>query len=523
MKRLLTMFAYRHPYSFHKRILYILYIVATVVASLTTLFIILTAGSNDPHALAVTSFAFFAVTLIAVIAVIVYSRIVAASKAEYEITKEYFVEETYVYNEQLIRKMANNSLKNKNSKTIVAVFSIRGLANIRTTFGQQGIKIINSAIRDSIIETIEVDNTYAYGFNAIKGFVIFKRTNDVDEFVEEIKAISEKVNKHLEETGTIPNIAILTGVAVGDDGNIYDELAEKATVASTYNLSTRVLSDAIIYNDELMTDGEGERTLSIELGNAINEEQLQVYYQPKFSLKTNTFYGAEALIRWNHPSRGLLPPSLFVPFAEQSNRIIDIDMYVFDHVCRDIVKWRKEGKRILVVSINLSRKTSLDPNIIPFYKETLERYDIDPKWIDIELTESQAAQDSLFVSSIIRKVKALGMETSIDDFGTGYSSFSSLKKIPFDTLKIDKSFIDEIELDEKSRNIVKSINDIGHSLDMKTLAEGIETESQVKIAREIGINGIQGYYFSRPLNEFEYQRFLANNEFEHNEKKEVKA
>lgn len=523
MTHLLTMFAYRHSYAWHRKVLRTLFIIFSVIASLTIVLGALTIMNENNKSLSIASFALFLLTFLASIVVIVYSRIVASSKADYEITKEYFADDAYIYNENLIKRLTNYSLKSKNTKTVVAVLAVRGISNLRATFGQQGIKIINSAIRKSITETIALNDSYAYGFNALKGFIMYKRTNDVEAFIEEIKTVAEKTNKHLEESGTLPNVAILAGLAVGDSQTTYDDLFEKATVASTYNLSSRVVSDTIVYNDELMTDGEGERTLSIELGNAINEEQLQIYYQPKFNLATNTFYGAEALIRWNHPARGLLPPSLFIPFAEQSSRIIDVDMYVFEHVCRDIVKWRREGKRMLVISVNLSRKTSLDPNIIRFYKETMERYDIDPKYIDIELTESMAAQDSLFVSSIIRKIKAMGMETSIDDFGTGYSSFSSLKKIPFDTLKIDKSFMDEVELDEKSCNIVKSINNIGHSLDMKTLAEGIETESQVKIAREIGINSIQGYYFSRPLSEFEYQRFLANNEFEHNNKKGVKA
>lgn len=523
MKRLLTLFAYRLPYRTHKRNLYVLYCILLGMVLLTTLFMLLSVGNKNPHNFIVTSFFFLILTIIGIATVIIYLRIVAAAKADYEMIKEYFSEETYVYNEALIRRMTNKALKEKNGKALVAAIVVRGISNIRTTFGQQGVKIINSALRNSIKETIQVNDEYAFGFTPVKGFIIYKKTGDTEAFVEEIRKICDDVNKQLEATGTLPDVAILTGVAIGDNSSNYDDLYEKAAIASTYNLSTRVVSDTIIYNDELMTDSEGERTLSTELGTAINEEQLQVYYQPKFNLESNTFYGAEALIRWNHPSRGLLPPSLFIPFAEQSNRIIDVDMYVFEHVCRDIAKWRTEGKRILVISINLSRKTALDPQILTFYKETMERYEINPKWIDIELTESMAAQDSLFVSSIIRKVKAMDMDTSIDDFGTGYSSFSSLKKIPFDTLKIDKSFIDEIELDQKSRDLVRCINDIGHSLGMKTLAEGVETESQVGIAKELGINGIQGYYFSRPLNEFEYQRFLSNNEFEKNNKKGVKA
>ena len=188
-----------------------------------------------------------------------------------------------------------------------------------------------------------------------------------------------------------------------------------------------------------------------------------------------------------------------------------------------MVKWKNEGKRIPKVSINLSRKTALAPEILTFYKETMEKYEINPKWIEIELTESMAAQDAVFVSAMIRKIKALDLDTSIDDFGMGYSAFSSLKKIPFDTLKIDKSFIDEVELDQKSRDLVRCINDISHSLGMNTIAEGVETEIQKNIVKELGIDAVQGYYYSRPLGEFEFQRFLMNNPFEKKKKKEEVA
>ncbi len=343
---------------------------------------------------------------------------------------------------------------------------------------------------------------------------LFKKGGDVSSFLEELKHICNRVNYILEKDGTMPDVTILCGVYYVKHGESFEDAYNKAAVAATYNLSSRITSDVILYSDEFMMDSEGERSLSSELGNAINEEQLQIFYQPKFDLHDDYFFGAEALVRWNHPSRGLLPPSLFIPFAEQSGRIIEVDKYVFEQVCKNMIKWKNEGKRIPKVSINLSRKTALLPNILDFYKETMEKYGVDPAWIEIELTESMAAQDAVFVSAIIRKIKGMGLDTSIDDFGTGYSSFSSLKKIPFDTLKIDKSFIDEVELDEKSRALVRCINDIGHSLGMKTIAEGVETESQMKVVKELGIDSIQGYYYARPLGEFEFQRFLGNNTFE---------
>ncbi len=215
-----------------------------------------------------------------------------------------------------------------------------------------------------------------------------------------------------------------------------------------------------------------------------------------------------------------MPPSFFIPFSEKSGLIVNLDHYIYEHTIRDISRWEANDEPLVRMSINLSRRTVYNDGLVNFLQDTAKRYGVDSKWIDIEITESLAARDAAFLYQLVSKIKALGMATSIDDFGVGYSSFNSLKKLPFDTLKIDKSFIDEIEVDAKSRDIVRAVIELAHSMGMWTIAEGVETANQVEILSSMGLDAVQGYYYSRPLNSFEFQRFLKNNPFE---KKDAKG
>ena len=512
MKRLINLLACRFPYKVHQRNMYIIsgILAFNSVASFILLIILLN-GFNKQGFL-ISLFIAFLIDLVLIGAALLYQDVLSTSRIDRDNASDNFTKETYVYNEQAVRLTYRHMMRGRRSEGLLAVLDVKDLSKLRNIYGQKGPRIINDSLFKAIHDGLDQDDkNFAYGFSPIKGWFIFKRGGVESEFIEELKETCVRVNRILEEDGTMPDVTILCGVYHAHKGDLFVDSFNKASTAATFNLSSRISSDVIVYSEEFMMDSEGEKNLSSELGNAINEEQLQIFYQPKFDLHENYFFGAEALVRWNHPSRGLLPPSLFIPFAEQSGRIIEVDKYVFEQVCKNMKKWKAEGKRIPKVSINLSRKTALAPDILSFYKDAMERYEIDPKWIEIELTESMAAQDAVFVSAMIRKIKAMDLDTSIDDFGMGYSAFSSLKKIPFDTLKIDKSFIDEVELDQKSRDLVRCINDIGHSLGMKTIAEGVETENQMKIVKELGIDSIQGFYYSKPLGEFEFQRFLNNN------------
>lgn len=307
--------------------------------------------------------------------------------------------------------------------------------------------------------------------------------------------------------------AMIGANIIKNDQTVYEAI-EYANTAASFDAGMRLSGDIKLFDPHMLDTRDFEREKSLEIDQALEKKQFLIYYQAKWNLHENRYYGAEALIRWRHPRRGYLPPSSFIPYAEASGKIVNIDHYVFEAVCQDLARWKKEKRRPLVISVNLSRRTIYDPGLINFFAETIKKYNVDPKSIEIELTESLAAQDTAFISFVIRKIKSLGFSTSIDDFGIGYSSLSAIKNIDFDVLKLDKSFIDDVEVDKTSESLVASIISLVHGLKMFVIAEGVENPTQVNILSKHNLDAIQGYYFAKPLEVNEFEALLDHNKFE---------
>jgi EAL domain-containing protein (putative c-di-GMP-specific phosphodiesterase class I) len=436
-------------------------------------------------------------------------------RAEQASTKEYFQNEHFVYTETAFKKELRKRSLSKKFKGAVAALGIKDLnSEVLSLYGPEAVKEINEIILGCIYEKWSDKKEYVYAYNILDDFLVYKDTTDPREFYQELKALAEGISAEIQQNGALPALKILIGAYQIVPGDKIEEIVQRASFAEKFNVSTRLSDDVVIFSKEMLGEGDNQRDLSYEIGRALDEGQFEIYYQPKYDLRNSKFFGAEALIRWNHPIRGLLPPSLFIPFAEQSGRIIDIDRYVFRHVCMDIARWEKEGRRLLKISVNLSRKSVYDPGILDYFQKTMAELKVNPLLIEMELTESVAAKDAIYIAAMIKRLKELGFATAIDDFGVGYSSFSSLKKIPFDTLKVDKAFIDDIEIDKKARDLVECVIQIGHALEMSVVAEGVQSEKQTEILRKMGVDSIQGYYFSRPMPCFEYEKFLEANRFE---------
>jgi len=443
-----------------------------------------------------------------------------------EIMYAFFLGDAPVFNDRIFKIKVKRFMRKKGAKGAMVRINVRGLnGDILNNYGTKTLQSINQIILETIKKRCHHSRLYAYTFTPLDGFILYKRTLAASQFHEELMEMAKEIEERVTSETSLSSLTLLYGITWYDEKNLTpDELIARAVLASSYSLQTRLTSDFIEYSASIIGQVDAKKRLGEELSSALHRQELVIYYQAKFNLHNNCFYGAESLIRWNHPERGLLPPSFFIPFAERTGFILDIDRYVFEHVCQDLARWKKEGQRPLIISINLSRKTIYDPNILSYYQEKIEQYGIDPSLIDIELTESLAAKDSVFIKSMLKKISALGFRTSIDDFGIGHSSLSSLKSLPFDTLKIDKSFIDDIEVTEESRAIVSSIVSLAHLLHMKTIAEGVESEGQVNLLRSLNVDAVQGYYYSKPVNEYDFMRLLANNRFEeNNEIKEEEA
>lgn len=259
--------------------------------------------------------------------------------------------------------------------------------------------------------------------------------------------------------------------------------------------------------------------LENSLRRAFREKQLEIFYQPLFDLEKGRIYGMEALLRWRHPELGLLQPSRFIPMAESSGLIVPIGAWVIHEACKRARTWQIEQGVDLVISVNISARQFLSPTLLEDIRESLREADLAPHLLEIEITESVAVHDVEHTKELLHEIKRLGVRISIDDFGTGYSSLSYLRDFPVDTLKLDRSFVQDITKPQDSA-IASSVIAMAHSLHMKVMAEGVENESQLNFLKENRCDRLQGFFYSVPLSASAFEEFMGGNRwlFERNER-----
>jgi diguanylate cyclase (GGDEF)-like protein len=250
--------------------------------------------------------------------------------------------------------------------------------------------------------------------------------------------------------------------------------------------------------------------LGSELRRALEREEFALVYQPKYDLQTGRPCAAEALLRWNHPERGVVSPAEFIPVLEETGLIVAVGEWVLQRACKDVKAWQAEGAVVVPVSVNLSarqfRQQDLDLRLIGLVKAA----GVDPKLIELEITESQLMQDPDHAIRVMHSLSTAGIRIAIDDFGTGYSSLSYLTRFPVAALKIDRSFVADVLSDKADAAIVRTIIDMAHTLGSIVVAEGVETEAQAALLRSLGCEQAQGYFFARPMPEADLRALLSS-------------
>ncbi|QOY37207.1 putative bifunctional diguanylate cyclase/phosphodiesterase [Anaerobacillus isosaccharinicus] len=262
-----------------------------------------------------------------------------------------------------------------------------------------------------------------------------------------------------------------------------------------------------IYNEGMSKGTYYQLIIESELRKALENDEFKVYYQVQVDVKTNEIYGVEALIRWDHPERGIVPPGDFLTIAEEMGIIVDIDDWVLKTACQQVKQWNDEGNN-LQVSVNISRKQFERNGFVDFVKKTIRETGIKPEHVNLEITENMAI---INVEAAIKKLQALkdlGVHFSLDDFGTGYSSLSQLKRFPINTLKIDQSFVKNSNGNDEDAAIVKLIIAMAKTLQFTVTCEGIETLEQLELIKKEGCNHAQGFLFSKPINAEELKLLL---------------
>jgi diguanylate cyclase (GGDEF)-like protein len=314
-------------------------------------------------------------------------------------------------------------------------------------------------------------------------------------------SVARKLREALEEPFAIHGLALQIEASIGialypEHGDDVHSLLQRADVAMY--VAKEHPGGCEVYAKERDDYSPDRLTLLTELRRAIDTSELVLHYQPRADLKTGEVTGTEALVRWSHPTRGLVRPDEFIPLAQKTGVIVPLTFFVLNEALRQARTWQLEGLD-LCVGVNLSARNLLDVHLPDTVGDLLTRWEVPPSLLELEITESTILADPVRAMNILSRLNGMGIKLAIDDFGTGYSSLAYLKRLPVDELKIDKSFVQGMEDDENDAVIVRSTIDLGRNLGLRVVAEGVETASAWNRLAALGCDVAQGYYVSRPV------------------------
>jgi diguanylate cyclase (GGDEF)-like protein len=327
--------------------------------------------------------------------------------------------------------------------------------------------------------------------------------------------VAERIAEVLERPIELGERQVVVGASVGialtaDHESEPDVMLRNADVAM-YEAKKAGKGRNEVYDPDMFAQALRRLDLGNDLRRAIEQEELRLYYQPKVRLGTDSITGVEALVRWEHPERGLILPDEFIPLAEETGAIVPLGWWVLREACRRAREWGEQYPPALPlgVSVNVSGKQFQEADLVRGLAGILQEVGLEPSRLQLEITESVVMADTEYAAGLLRGLKGLGVKIAVDDFGTGYSSLSLLRRFPLDELKIDKEFVDGLGRIDQDEAIVRLVIDLSHALGLEAIAEGVETAEQLARLREMGCDQAQGYYFWESLTGEEAAALLA--------------
>lgn len=410
------------------------------------------------------------------------------------------------YFEQKLTKLIGNANGSDTSFAVLALDLDRftyindSLGHI---VGDELLKVISTRLNKIINENSFLARSdgdeFLFCINGISG---------IDEYID----LATKIRKEIENPIFIDDYELFITTSIGMSFYPYD--ADNVTgLLKNADIALRKAKESGKNNYQIFSpsmDIESFKlyTLERDLRKAIINEEFFIEYQPKVETKTGKIVGAEALIRWEHPEWGRISPAEFIPLAEETGLIFKLDDWVFTRVCQQLMDWKKKVVPVVPVSINFSPNRFLKANVVEEVSKVLEETGVHPGLIEFEITERTLIKHEDKVRAVMSELKEIGVKFSLDDFGTGYSSLSYLKNLSVDQIKIDKSFIDEIGKEKNTEAIIKSVIYLARELDMKVVAEGVETSEQLTFLSQRECQFIQGYAFSKPVSKNQYEKMV---------------
>ena len=266
------------------------------------------------------------------------------------------------------------------------------------------------------------------------------------------------------------------------------------------------------YSDFMRQKAIEEKNLENEMEAALEDKQFCIFLQPQIDLATKKIVSAEALVRWIHPEKGMIPPFKFIPVFENNGFISKLDLFVWEEAARTLKKWRDQNQIMVPIAINLSRVDVEQEIVMEQLLSLSDKYNLGSQWIKMELTESVYSEEGNLIMRRMKDIQEHGFKVAVDDFGSGYSSLHMLKKMPIDILKIDKSFLDvDMNMDIKDEIVIRDVISMGKHLNLQIIVEGVETQEQSDFLESVGCDIVQGYYYGRPMPVEEFERVLKEN------------
>jgi len=368
--------------------------------------------------------------------------------------------------------------------------------------GDNCLRILAGCIRD---EFGGQDSILAHG-DADKFFVFRKKCDDLEEKYESIQTlILDRYKK--------AKIKINFGIYNVDDISInVSDMCDYVLLAID-NAKSNKETKIIYYDESFRNKIIREQMITNIAEDSLNENQFKVYLQPKYDIATNSIMGAEALVRWIHPTLGFMSPGEFIPIFEKNGFITKLDIYIWERVCYLLGRWKKIFGKCLPVSVNVSRIDVYRKDLPNIFLDMIERYGVEPQSLHIEITETAYMENAERLVETVTKLKEHGFVIEMDDFGSGYSSLSTLNEIPFDIIKIDMKFIQSNTIFTNSHNILGTIINLAKWMNALVICEGVETEKQLEYLRKLNCNFVQGYYYCKPIPEDEFEQKLMNDGF----------
>ena len=390
---------------------------------------------------------------------------------------------------------------------------------INDTFGHHVGDLLLKSVSETLQKCIRNTDTAARVVNTESEAFIARLGGD--EFIlllsdinapENASVVARRILQEMPKTHELEGHSVSVNTSIGistfpTDGE-NSELLLKHADSAMYHAKETGRNNYQFYKESLNAAVLERFSIEQDLKHAMEREEFVLHYQPLIELSTRKIIGAEALIRWMHPQKGMIPPDKFIPLAEESGLIVEINKWVIQTACKQNKHWRESGFTPIRIAVNLSGYQFTSQNIVQIIRDALEEASLDAKNLEVEITENTLMQNTEDTVRVLEQMRDLKLRIALDDFGTGYSSLSYLTSFPVDTIKIDRSFVMGCGMANNTRIIIKAIVAMGHSLGMKVVAEGIESEDQFELLKEYGVNEGQGFHFSPAVSQGQFTKFL---------------